>query len=83
LEQFLAQARDVGFVLCGQSADLAPADGLLYALRDVTATVSCLPRRQQHHEQEDRGRGERDRARRQTGQGAFMKTIDEARALAA
>ena len=42
-ERFLAQAREVGLALVGQSRDLAPADGKLYALRDVTATVPCLP----------------------------------------
>ena len=40
---FLRQAREIGLALVGQSRDLAPADGLLYALRDVTATVDCLP----------------------------------------
>ena len=40
LEQFKRQLRDIGLVLAGQTADLAPADGKLYALRDVTATVS-------------------------------------------
>lgn len=42
-DRFLAQARDVGLALIGQTKDLAPADGKLYALRDVTATVPCLP----------------------------------------
>ncbi len=42
-EAFLQQAREVGLSLVGQSKNLAPADGLLYALRDVTATVDCLP----------------------------------------
>ncbi|WP_369409442.1 thymidine phosphorylase [Deinococcus arboris] len=42
-EQFLRQAQEIGLALVGQSKDLAPADGKLYALRDVTATVDCLP----------------------------------------
>lgn len=41
--QFLSQARDIGLALVGQSKELAPADGKLYALRDVTATVNSLP----------------------------------------
>ncbi len=40
LAQFRRQLRDIGLVLAGQTRDLAPADGKLYALRDVTATVS-------------------------------------------
>ena len=38
-EQFLRQLKEIGLVLCGQTVDLAPADGKLYALRDVTGTV--------------------------------------------
>ncbi len=41
--QFTEQAQRIGLVLCGQTKDLAPADGKLYALRDVTATVPSIP----------------------------------------
>ncbi|HZJ09056.1 MAG TPA: thymidine phosphorylase, partial [Trueperaceae bacterium] len=42
-ERFLRQAREVSVVVTGQSNDLAPADGLIYALRDVSGTVESLP----------------------------------------
>ena len=42
-EEFLAQLKKYHTVLSGQSGDLAPADGKLYALHDVTGTVPALP----------------------------------------
>jgi pyrimidine-nucleoside phosphorylase len=42
-EQFMRQLREIGVVLGSQTTDLAPADGKLYALRDVTGTVPVLP----------------------------------------
>ncbi|MBT8248700.1 MAG: thymidine phosphorylase [Acidimicrobiia bacterium] len=42
-DEFIAQLREHGIALIGQTADMAPADGKLYALRDVTGTVPAIP----------------------------------------
>lgn len=42
-KDFINQVKETGYALIGQTNDLAPADKLLYALRDVTGTVGSIP----------------------------------------
>ncbi|WP_135229800.1 thymidine phosphorylase [Deinococcus fonticola] len=82
-ERFLQQARDTGLALVGQSKDLAPADGKLYALRDVTATVDCLPLIASSIMSKKLASGAHTIVLDvKVGAGAFMKTLDDGRALA-
>ena len=80
---FLTQAREIGLALVGQSKDLAPADGLLYALRDVTATVACLPLIASSIMSKKLASGAQMIVLDvKVGAGAFMKTLDDGQALA-
>ena len=43
VDRFIAQVRRIGIAIAGQTSDMVPADGALYALRDATATVDSVP----------------------------------------
>jgi pyrimidine-nucleoside phosphorylase len=81
-EEFIHLIKTTGLVLAGQTADLAPADGKLYSLRDVTGTVPSIPLiASSIMSKKIAGGAHAIVLDVKVGLGAFMKNLDDARQL--